>query len=366
MPNHKIAEVLYRLNIGIVIDNELLEEVFKLILTHPNVKSRDVQLGAFLTGLMVSGLTVEAVTTLIRTALNIDGLTRFKLSIPKGERLVTVAGSGKKGLKTFNISTPACIVAVAAGAYVAKPGSGATASVSGSMDFANVIGMKTLSHQDMSEVLLKTGFGLFSIEHLIPKFDGVYGGKIFGPTPLSFGLPAIVNPIVCDSLLYGLSHPNIELSMDVLKELGYEHVMVVSSSNDEIHYIDELTPLPLNLIGKIEDGVISTVESHSFSDFSNFTNCAHIDLIPGESLLENVQIAINVLDGKGPSSRESAVALNAGAILVLARKAVNIREGYEHSIDIMRSGKAMQKLEEFIDATGGSKKALNSLRRGVS
>jgi anthranilate phosphoribosyltransferase len=364
MPNREIAEVFYRLNVGVPIENDLLERAFKLILMHPQVKARDTQLGAFLSGLMVKGPTAEEIIILIRTALNVDGLIRFKPSIHHGERLVAVAGSGKKGLKTFNISTPACIVAVAAGAYVAKPGSGATSSISGSIDFSTVVGAKIITHQEMAEVLLSTGFGLFSIENLIPKFDGVYGGKTFGPTPLSFGLPAIANPIVCDALLYGLSHPNVGLSLEVLKGLGYTDAMVVASSDDRIHYVDELTPLSLNLIGKIENGVIASVEESPFADFVDVARCNSTDLRPGESLIENIQFAVKVLDGKGSKPREDAVALNAGAILMLAGKVNNLIEGYKQALDIIRSGKGIRKLEEFIEATGGSKKALNTLRGG--
>ena len=365
-PNHEIAEVFYRLNIGVPVGNDLLEKVFKLILTHPKVKARDTQLGAFLTGLMVKGPTVEEVMILIRTALNIDGLIRFKPSMPRGKRLVGVAGSGKKGLKTFNISTPACIVSVVAGAYVAKPGSGATSSVSGSTDFASVVGANMLSHQDMTEVLLSTGFGLFSIENLIPKFDGVYGGKTFGPTPLSFGLPAIANPIICDALLYGLSHPNVGLSLELLREFGYKDAMVVASSDDNIHYVDELSPLSLNLIGRIENGTIKAVEESLPVDLIDGLHCYPEDLQSGESLIENVQFAIRVLQGKGSKPRENAVALNAGAILVLAHKASNLTEGYKQALDVIRSGKSIKKLEEFIEATGGSKKALHTLQRGGS
>ena len=360
-PNHEIAEVFYRLNVGVPIGDDLIEKTFKLILMHPLVKARDTQLGAFLTGLMVKGPTVEEVMVLIRTALNIDGLIRFKPSIPRGEKLVGVAGSGKKGLKTFNISTPACIVAVASGAYVAKPGSGATSSISGSTDFASVVGVKTLSHQEMTDVLISTGFGLFSIENLIPKFDGVYGGKTFGPTPLSFGLPAIANPIICDALLYGLSHPNLGLSLEVLKGFGYTDVIVVASSNDKIHYVDELSPLSLNLIGRIEKGEIGIVKEIMPVDVPC---CDPVDLNSGESLIENAQFAVEVLEGKGSKAKEDAVALNAGAILVLAGKATNIMDGYKHSLDTIRSGGGLKKLEEFIDATGGSKKALKTLKGG--
>jgi len=363
-PNQEIAEVFYRLNAGVSVGDDLIEKTFKLILTHPQVKARDAQLGAFLMGLMVKGPTAEEVITLIRTALNVDGLVRFKPTIPSGKKLVNVAGSGKKGRKTFNISTPACIVAAAGGAYVAKPGSGATSSLSGSIDFANVVGAQRLSYQEMAEVLTSVGFGLFPIEDLIPKFDGVYGGKTFGPTPLSFGLPAIANPIVCDSLLYGLAHPNVELSLEVLKGLGYKDAMVVTSSYDSIHYIDELSPLSINLIGRIQNGSVGNVELLEATAVTGRSSCDPDNLCPGESLIENIQLAVRVLAGKNSGSREEAIALNAAAVLVLAEEASDILEGYKISLDVIRSGQGLKKLKEFVEATGGSKKALDILLGG--
>ncbi len=363
-PNYEIAEVFYRLNIGISIGEDLLARTFELILTNPQVKARDTQMGAFLTGLMVKGPTVREIVTLIRTALNIDGLVRYKPMLPEGEKLVGVAGSGKKGYKTFNISTPACFVASAAGAYVAKPGSAATSSVSGSKDFINAVGAKLLDPNDMIQVLRATGFGMFSIEDLIPKFDEVYGGKILGPTPLSFAFPAIVNPVAFDTLLYGLSHPNVKLSLEVFNELGYKIVMVVSSSSDRVHYIDELSTLSVNLSGRVQGGTISDVEEFAPTDITQHPPSNPEDLQSGMSLVENTQLAIQVLQGKLPGPREDTVVLNAAAILVLANKVTNLREGFEIALEVTRSGAGFKKLEQFIEATGGSKKALFTLAGG--
>lgn len=365
-PNHEIAEVFYCLNIGGPISNDLIAHTFKLILTHPQVKARDAQLGSFLTGLMVRGTTSSEVATLIRTALNIDGITRFRPPIPSGERLVGVAGSGKKGLKTFNISTPACIVAATLGAYVAKPGSGATSSLSGSRDFALIVGAKPLTNQEMTEVLLATKFGLFPLEDVIPKFDSVYGGKTFGPTPLSFGLPAIANPIVCDALLYGLSHPNVKLSMELFRHFGSKEVIVVASSHDRIHYVDELTPLTTNMMGRITNGIIGEVEEPDVTLLTGQATCQPEDLEPGDSLIENIQCAVRVLAGKGSIYREQAVAMNAAAILVLANKTPDLKEGFEVSLKALQSGRCLEKLEEFVEATGGNNKALHTLLGGES
>lgn len=363
-PNYQIAEVFYRLNIGVPVESDLIAKTFKLILTNPDVKARDVQLGALLTGLMVRGPSVREVVTLIRTALNIDGLTRYKPTLPPGEKLVGVAGSGKKGCKTFNISTPACLVASAAGAFVAKPGSSATSSVSGSKDFMNAVGARIFDPNEMIEVLLATKFGFFPIEELIPKFDSVYGGKTFGPTPLSFAFPAVVNPIACDAILYGLSHPNVSLALNIFVELGYENVMIVSSSPDKVHYIDELSVLKYNLMGRIMTGNVAGVEELSVTTITRHSPVSPDELRQGDSLIENVQIALKVLQGKLPGSCENTVALNAAGILVMAGKESTLADGFNRAVETIRSGAGFRKLEEFIEATGGSKKALSTITGG--
>ena len=363
-PNHEIAEVFYRLNIGALVEDKLIAKAFGLILTNPNVKARDAQLGALLTGLMVRGPSVREVVTLIRTALNIDGVTRYKPILPPGERLVGVAGSGKKGCKTFNISTPACLIASAAGAYIAKTGSSATSSVSGSKDFMSAVGAKILNPNEMIEVLLSTKFGFFPIEEMVPKFDAVYGGKTFGPTPLSFALPAVVNPIACDAVLYGLSHPNVPLALNIFVELGYENVMIVSSSHDKVHYIDELSTLEHNLIGKIDGGNVGKVEELSVASITLRPPSVPEDLRQGDSLIENVQLTLKVLQGKSQGPCEDTVALNAAGILVMAGKETVLADGFNRSIETIRTGAGLRKLEEFIEATGGNKKALSTIMGG--
>ncbi len=360
-PNLEIAEVFYRLNIGAPVDLDLVTRAFELILTSPQVKARDAQLGSFLMGLMVKGPTSQEIVALIRTALNIDGLTRYKPNLPHNEKLVGVAGSGKKGWKTFNISTPACFVASAAGAFVAKTGSAATSSIGGSTDLIKTVGVNLLETNAMIAVLQQTGFGIFSIEDTIPKFDGVYGGKAFGPTPLSFAFPAIISPVACETLLYGLSHPDLKLALEVFSMLSYKNVMVVTSTSDDIHYVDELSTLSSNRFGRIEKGVTGPIEEFSPTTLTQTSCSGPDDLQPGLSLIENAQLSVQVLSGKAIGPRGQTVALNAAAILVLASKAADLCQGYALAIDTIRSETGLQKLRQFIDATGGSQKALATI-----
>lgn len=359
-PNHRISEVLYRLNTGAPLDEDLLGEAFELILTNPHVKARDTQLGAFLTGLMVRKPTAREIIVLIRTALNIDGLKRFRPTLPSGELLVSVAGSGKKGLKTFNISTAACFVASAGGTYIAKPGSSATSSVSGSKDFIHALGAVLLDTPEMVEVMLETKLGIFPIENQIPQFDAVYGGKIFGPTPLSFGLPAIVNPIACDALYYGLAHPNVDLAQASLLGLGFKDVMIVTSTADGIHYIDELSTLSQNTVGSIIDGEVLPLDQNVVASLKLLTS-ETLGLVAKDSLFENVQYVLRVLKGESPDEAISTVALNAAGILFLAQKVNTFADGYKLSVEIIQSGAAFEQLCRFVLATGGTTKTILNL-----
>jgi len=363
-PNSQIAEVFYRLNIGAPIELDLLTAAFRLIFTDVHVKARDSQLGAFLTGLMVRGVSAAEVTALIRTALNVDGVRRYKPNLPSGERLVGVAGSGKKGVKTFNISTLAALTASAAGAYVAKPVSGATSSVSGSRDFLTVVGARLLDPTSMIKVLTETRFSMFPIEELIPRFDSVYGGRMFGPTPLSFAFPAVVNPIACDALLYGLSHPNIKLSLEVFRDLGPSDVSVVCSTENGVHFIDELSTLPINMIGRISGKTVEGVKEFNAEDITGRASSKATDLQLAASLVENAQLCLNILKGKSPGPREDSVAMNAAVILQLAAKTSSLEEGFGVAIEVLHTGKAFAKLKQLVEATGGSTRALSTIEGG--
>ena len=74
--------------------------------------------------------------------------------------------------------------------------------------------------------------------------------------------------------------------------------------------------------------------------------CKKEDLVGGTPR-ENAEITLSILNGeKGP--RRNAVVLNAGAALYLGNKVKTILEGVRLAEEIIDSGKAKKKLEEFI------------------
>ncbi|MFW9876179.1 MAG: hypothetical protein ACFFG0_24010 [Candidatus Thorarchaeota archaeon] len=358
--NCVVSEVLYRLNVGSEIDLEILRRAFDTILIDNESKARDAQLGSLLTGLMAKGPTVDEVVTLLESSFSLDGFSpyeRKKIQLPNKEKLISAIGSGKKGHKTMNISTPALLIAASMGVYTAKPVSSSTSSLSGSADLLRSVGVNIdLPNEDMEEVIRKTRFGAFCIESLIPKFDKVYGGKFYVPHALSFALAALVSPIKFDSLIYGLAHPDVETSIQVLQRFGIHDAMVASTTHDNIHYLDEMGVYGTTKLVGMKGGDIGKIIYFRPTEELGLPRYTPEQIAQADSLGQNIKYCIDVLKGKGEEPREDIICINAGTILYLAERAEDFKEGYYKAKEAVKTGQPLEKLIEVTEISGGDKR----------
>ena len=299
MHKDPVSEVLYRLNVNSEIEVKLLDRAFDLILSKPKSPVRDIQLGSILVGIISKGPKTEEVASLLRSAFKLDNFNpnnKHEIILPEGELLVGAIGSGKKGVKTMNISTPALITAASLGVYTVKIASSATSSLTGSSDFLRAVGMNLdLPVEKMEKVVLNTNFGAFVVEGLIPKFDAVYAKKFYAPHALSFGLAALVSPIKFDNLLYGLAHPNVDLCVDVLNEFKMKNVMVASTTHDGIHYLDEMGIYGITKIKGIRNGEIGKTKKFNPIVDLKLRVYGPDDISEGENKVKNIKLAVDVL-----------------------------------------------------------------------
>ena len=355
-----ISEILYRLNVNSEIDAKLLEKVFESLLLNNHSKNNDVQMGSILTGIMARGPKKEEIVALLKSVFKLDNFDpkkRKKIKLPRGSILVGAIGSGKKGVKTMNISTPALLTAASLGAYTAKSVSHSTSSLTGSADFLEKVGCNLdIPLEKMKKIILKTKFGAFKIEDLLPKFDSIYGKKFLVPPSLSFGLAALASPIKYHNFLYGLAHPNIDLSLEVLKYFGVKNVMVVSTTHDDIHYLDEMGVYGKTKIRGMQNGKIGKLKIFNPLKELELPRYSPKLISEGKNVSENIKLSLDVLKGNGDKAREDIIAINAGTILYLARKVKNLREGYRIAKEALKRGLPYKKLVEFIEATGGDVK----------
>ena len=72
------------------------------------------------------------------------------------------------------------------------------------------------------------------------------------------------------------------------------------------------------------------------------------DALKGGTPQENAQITRDILDGKETGAKRQAVCLNAGAALYIAGKAETMEAGVRLAEEMIDTGAAKAKLEEFI------------------
>lgn len=344
------AEVLFRINAGKTVNQALAKSALNFVLNSSGQLTKKAMLASLLVGLGQSSRSEETILGLIDAISEYEGrdLTRRKALGPTGaDRVVALAGSGKKGLKTINISTISMITAVASGAMCVKNGSSATSSLVGSSDFVRSLGIHIPDNfTQQKQLFYETGFGFFAIEPLLPRFDSIYGGMFFAPHILSYALPAVAIPVKVDVLMYGFAGPDIDLSTRVLNRLGFSNNFVVNNTFDTIHYIDEAASIGVTSIAGTINGTVGKTRS---IDMSSFLRLGH-QTAPGfyqlKSIDAQVSFTLRLLGSEFKDSIvENTVCINAGNIVYLSGIAETPEQGFKICKNAIRTGLVYSKLE---------------------
>lgn len=302
--------------------------------------TRDVVLGSLMTAMMARGPVAEDVEALLRSALSVDERASAEMIRGADRPVLTLAGSGKKGVRTLNVSTPAALVAAAAGAQVIKVGSAATSSVLGSRDLVRSLGLR--EHRTVAGVradLAASGFAFVAIEPEIPVLDRLYGGRFHAPNPFSFGLAPLASPVRGDVTVFGLAHPRVDVAAQVLRRFGVEQVDVLSTRLPSGHYLDEIGPSGELRWCRVRGGHVGAVEVRAAEDLMPADLRFELPTPGGPQ--EAIERTGELLAGRGLDSHRVLVALNAAHLLVLSGLAASLFEGRALAEDILRNGAAL-------------------------
>jgi anthranilate phosphoribosyltransferase len=111
--------------------------------------------------------------------------------------------------------------------------------------------------------------------------------------------------------------------------------------------LDEISICAPTRISALADGIIKT---YDLSPEQFFNHTANMNDLAGGSPADNAEITSRILNGeKGP--KRNIVLLNAGAALVVAGKAANVKEGIQMAEETIDSGAAADKLQQLIRFT---------------
>lgn len=330
---------------------DLTKDAFTELWKIPEESVRNVQMGVMLFGAFKVEKRPEVIASIISTAFQLDDfepLQREEIGSINGYIPIQLSGSGKKGIKTINISSISMIVSTCGGSKIVKPGSFSTSSNMGSADFFSMIGAKKIIDSKYAKSLLEeVGFCFFNIENLIPRFDSIYGNRFFTPHILSYGLAALTCPVKCPKVLYGISYQDAMLTSKVLNEFDIKESVVYYSTFDDVHFIDELVPFA-------QCGI--TYHDRSYRELSLnlselFSNNEDLMVWNNMDIKNVLYEEIRLLAGKSThQDLIDTIAINSALQMFVSGVVDSIIQGYRKAYDIILSGEAYMVLKKYIHA----------------
>ena len=295
------------------------------------------QFGSFVTALRFSGETVDEIAGLART------MRSKALRVQINEPVVDTCGTGGDASGTFNISTTAAFIVAACGMKVAKHGNRAMSSRCGSADVLEALGVKIdLNPEQVQKCLEKVGIGfmLAPVFHPAMKFAAAPRKEVGIRTVFNI-LGPLTNPASARAQVLGVPKKDLTEKMAaVLKMLDCQHALVVHGEDG----LDEVTVTGKTFIAELKDGKISSYEIAP--EECGLARAQSGDL-KGGTALENAELLRGILSGRRGAQRD-VVLMNAAAALIAGDKAAAFKEGITMAAAAVDSGKALQKLEEFI------------------
>lgn len=302
----------------------------------------DAQIAAALVALAVKGETVEELAGMAEAMRH--RATRINA---RHERFIDTAGTGSSYAKTFNVSTAAAFVIAGAGLPVAKHGSRAATSRSGSADVLTALGVHVTAAPEVSENCLNE-IGICFM--FAPLYHGATARvaavrRELGVHTTFNLLGPLTNPAGAPRQLIGVWHRAlVEPLAHALLQLGTERAWVVHGLDG----LDEVTLAEKTLVAEAHGGEIRTFEIAP-EDFG--LERASLENLRGGDAQSNAHMIREVLTGTRRDHARSLVVLNAAAALYVGGAAEDFRQATRLAEESIDQGTAHRTLELLVQET---------------
>lgn len=298
------------------------------------------QMGSFLTAMRMKGESIEEITAC--AAVMRDKGVKINPVRP----VMDIVGTGGDEVGTFNISTTTSFVVAAGGVPVAKHGNRSVSSKCGAADVLEELGVKIdLTAEQNETVLNRCGlcFMFAPVYHSSMKFAAPVRKEIGARTIFNI-LGPLANPAGATMQLLGVYNPKlVEPLAHVLANLGVVRGLAVCGNG-----LDEATLTGANKVCEIRFGELTSYEL-SATDLA-LPSCKLEDIL-GDTPAENAAITRGILDGTITGPKRDTVVLNSALALYLGIDNVSIKDCIKLANDLIDSGSALSKLNEFAALT---------------
>lgn len=329
-----IMQSINKLSLGQDLDRE---ETVKAMRNIMEGNTTEAQIAAFLTAMHMKGETIEEITACAMV------LREKCIKLYPDKEALDIVGTGGDKSNTFNISTTSSFVIAAGGVPIAKHGNRSMSSKCGAADVLEALGVNIGIEPEKSQaVLAKAGICFLFAQkyHASMRYAGPVRKEIGIPTVFNYIGP-LSNPALAKMQLMGVYDEKlVEPLAKVLMNLGLRRGMVVHGNG-----IDEATLTGTTVICEFNEN-----EQKKYTITPEELGLRRCDLseLVGGIAEENAIITRNVLDGTEQGAKRDAVLLNAGLGLYIGEKVTDIKEGVKVAAQLIDSGRAISKLNEFV------------------
>jgi anthranilate phosphoribosyltransferase len=330
-----ITEAIYQAISGEDLEYNTAREAMEEIMEG---KATQAQIAAFLTALRMKGESIIEITACASV------MREKALPIRSDCDVMDIVGTGGDEAGTFNISTTTAFVVAAGGIPVAKHGNRSVSSRSGAADVLENLGINILISSERSSCILNQ-------INLCFLFAPIYHGsmKYAAPVRKEMGVRTIfnilgplANPAGAGIQLMGVFDEKLaEPLAQVLANLGVRRGMVIHGCDG----LDEATLTEKTKVVEIRDRELNSYFIAP-EDFG-FKRCTKEALVGGNPE-QNARITREILEGTEMGPKRDVVILNSALALYTAGKRETIRECVSLASELIDSGAALNKLEQFI------------------
>jgi anthranilate phosphoribosyltransferase len=303
-------------------------------------ESTPAQTAGFLMALRVRGETVDEVTGAVKA------MRGKMLAVPHVAGAIDVVGTGGDASGSWNVSTLAGLIVAACGVPVAKHGNRAASSKSGTADVLQALGVKIgLTPAEVSACVAKAGFAFMLAPAHHPAMRHV------GPVRTELGtrtifnlLGPLSNPAGVSRILLGVFAPSWQQPIaETLRDLGTEAAWVVHGSDG----LDEITTTGPTHVVELKGGEIRSFE---INPEDAGLPLSEPEALKGGEPGQNAAALTAVVDGAKNAYRDIAI-FNAAAALLVAGKAVDLKDGARQAAAALDSGKVKAVLAAVVAAS---------------
>src|SRR5262249_42756003 len=303
----------------------------------------EVQIAGFLVALLMKGPNVDEVASIVRAMR--ANCVQIKPQVHGN--LTDMCGTGG-GLTTFNVSSANAIMTAAAGVPVAKHGSRSISSSSGSADALEALGINVELTPDQGEKLIEEiGISFLYAPNFHPLMLKVFfPEQTLGIKTIFFTIIGpLINPAGAPHHLMGVYQPHlVDLVGEAVAQLDMKHVVVAHG----VDGLDEVSILGPTRIAEIKG---TQVEKYEVTPEDFGFERATFDDIKGGDPAFNAHTIREIFEGRDQGPRRDFVVLNNAFALYVAGAASSPEDGVAKAQETIDSGRAPDKLGEFVAAS---------------